>query len=97
MKATKERLSNSVSQYLVVQVSTDGSLSYKAESAGRQFVAVDAGGTSQRCPCGEPNIKLLNDREHVCVKCGLVTTRDHASAMEILRLGLSLQSLTAVQ
>ena len=72
-------------------------LAYKAESAGRQFLLVDARGTSQRCPCGEPNIKLLANREHVCVKCGLVTTRDHASALEILRLGLSLQSLTAVQ
>jgi putative transposase len=70
---------------------------YKAESAGRQFLPVDARGTSQRCPCGEPNIKLLSNREHVCVKCGLVTTRDHASALEILRLGLSLQSLTVVQ
>ena len=72
-------------------------LAYKAESAGRQFLPVDARGTSQRCPCGEPNIKLLSNREHVCVKCGLVTTRDHASALEILRLGLSLQSLTVVQ
>jgi putative transposase len=72
-------------------------LSYKAESAGRWFLPVDARGTSQRCPCGEPNLKRLSNREHVCVKCGLVTTRDHASAMEILRLGLSLQSRTAVQ
>ena len=72
-------------------------LSYKAESAGRRFLLVDPRGTSQRCPCGEPNPKRLSDREHVCVKCGLVTTRDHASAIEILRLGLSLQPLTAVQ
>ena len=72
-------------------------LAYKAESAGRQFLPVDARGTSQRCPCGEPNLKLLSNREHLCVACGLVTTRDHASAMEILRLGLSLQSLTAAQ
>jgi putative transposase len=71
-------------------------LAYKAESAGRQFLPVDARGTSQRCPCGKPNSKLLRNREHVCVQCGLVTTRDHASAMEILRLGLSLQSLTTV-
>ena len=68
-------------------------LSYKAENAGRLLVAVDARGTSQRCPCGEPNIKLLRNREHVCTACGLLTTRDHASAMEILRLGLSLQPL----
>ncbi|PYT77223.1 MAG: hypothetical protein DMG41_36150 [Acidobacteria bacterium] len=69
-------------------------LSYKAESAGRQFLVVVAHGTSQRCPCGAPNPKRLNDREHVCVECGLVTTRDHASALEILRLGLSLLALT---
>jgi len=72
-------------------------LSYKAESAGRRFLPVDPRGTSQRCPCGEPNPKRLSDRKHVCLKCGLVTTRDHASAMEILRLGLSLQPLTALQ
>ena len=72
-------------------------LSYKAENAGRLLVAVAARGTSQRCRCGEPNLKLLANRKHVCTACGLVTTRDHASAMEILRLGLSLQSLTAVQ
>jgi transposase len=32
--------------------------------------------------------------EHVCPPCGLVTTRDHAAASEILRLGLSLQAQT---
>jgi putative transposase len=70
-------------------------LAYKAESAGRQLVAVDARGTSQRCPCGQANRKRLSNREHVCIRCGLLTTRDHAAAMEILRLGRSLQSLTA--
>jgi putative transposase len=69
-------------------------LSYKAESAGRWFWPVEARGTSQRCPCGEANRKRLGEREHVCRKCGLVTTRDHASAMEILRLGLSLHAST---
>jgi len=72
-------------------------LSYKAESAGRRFSSVDPRGTSQRCPCGEPNPKRLSDRKHVCLKCGLVTTRDRASAIEVLRLGLSLQPLTVVQ
>jgi putative transposase len=72
-------------------------LSYKAESAGRRFSFVDPRGTSQRCRCGEANPKRLSDREHVCLDCGLLTTRDHASAMEVLRLGLSLQPLTAVQ
>jgi putative transposase len=71
-------------------------LAYKAESAGRQLVRVDPRGTSQRCPCGKPAPKKLADRQHVCT-CGLRTTRDHASSLEILRLGLSLQPLTAVQ
>src|SRR6516162_7011163 len=47
-------------------------LSYLAENAGRLLVAVDARGTSQRCPCGEPNITLLANREHVCSNCGLL-------------------------
>src|SRR5262249_28303637 len=72
-------------------------LTYKAEDAGRQLVKVDPRGTSQRCPCGANVPKKLSDREHACTKCGLITTRDHASAAEILRLGLSLQSLTVVQ
>ena len=71
-------------------------LTYKAEDAGRQLVKVDPRGTSQRCPCGAKVPKKLSDREHACTKCGLITTRDHASAVEILRLGLSLQPLTAV-
>ena len=70
-------------------------LAYKAENAGRQLVAVDARGTSQRCPCSQANRKRLSNREHVCGECGLLTTRDHAEAMEILRLGPSLPSLTA--
>jgi putative transposase len=69
-------------------------LFYKAEHAGRRFVQVDPRGTSQRCPCGADNPKMLSDREHVSTECGLVTTRDHASALEIQRLGLSLQAST---
>jgi putative transposase len=69
-------------------------LSYKAEHAGRRFVRVNPRGTSQRCPCGAENRKKLSNREHVCTECGLVTTRDHASALEIQRLGRSLQAPT---
>jgi putative transposase len=69
-------------------------LSYKAENAGRRFIRVDPRGTSQRCPCGASNRKKLSDREHRCTECGLVTTRDHASALEIQRLGLSLHAVT---
>ena len=72
-------------------------LSYKAEHAGRQVVQVDSWGTSQRCICGADNRKKLSDREHVCIECGLVTSRDHASALEIQRLGLSLQASTILE
>jgi putative transposase len=72
-------------------------ISYKAENAGRRFVQVNPRGTSQRCTCGADNPKKLSDREHVCVECGLLTTRDHASALEIQRLGLSLQALTILE
>ena len=69
-------------------------LAYKAEEAGRQLVKIDPRGTSQRCPCCAKVPKKLSDREHVCTACGLITTRDHASAAEILRLGVSLQAQT---
>jgi putative transposase len=72
-------------------------IAYKAENAGRQFIHVDSRGTSQRCPCGAVNRKKLSDREHVCAECGLVTSRDHASALEIQRLGLSLQASTILE
>lgn len=67
-------------------------LSYKAESADRLLVKVDARRTSQQCPCGAPVPKKLWDRKHHCTVCGLNTTRDHASALEILRRGLCLRT-----
>jgi putative transposase len=69
-------------------------LSYKAESADRLLVKVNARGTSQPCPCGAPVRKKLWDRLHPCAACGLKTTRDHASALEILRRGLRLRTET---
>lgn len=65
-------------------------LTYKAEEAGRVLLKVDPRGTSQRCVCGAPNPKTLSQRWHQCESCGLSVPRDHASALEILRLGLSL-------
>lgn len=65
-------------------------LAYKAEEAGRVLMKVDPRGTSQRCICGAPNPKTLSQRWHSCDACGLSVSRDHASALEILRLGLSL-------
>jgi hypothetical protein len=69
-------------------------LSYKAESADRLRVKVNARGASQPCPCGAPVPKKLWDRLHQCAACGLQTTRDHASALEILRRGLRLRTET---
>ena len=69
-------------------------LRYKAESADRQLVKVNPRGTSQQCPCGAPVPKKLWDRLHECKECGLKTTRDHASALEILRRGLRLRTET---
>src|SRR6266851_1714321 len=69
-------------------------LSYKAESADRRLVKVNARGTSQPCPCGAPVPKKLWDRWHQCAACGLKTTRDQASALEILRRGLRLRTET---
>jgi len=65
-------------------------LAYKAQSAGRVLMKVDPRGTTQRCVCGAPNPKTLGQRWHECTACGLSAGRDHASALEILRLGLSL-------
>ena len=41
-------------------------LLYKAESADRLLVKVEARGTSQQCPCGAPVPKKLWDRKHHC-------------------------------
>jgi putative transposase len=69
-------------------------LAYKAEEAGRVLVKVDPRGTSQRCTCGAAVPKALSQRWHQCQACGLSAARDHVSAQEILRLGLSLLGST---
>jgi putative transposase len=66
-------------------------LTYKAECAGREVVKVDPRRTSQRCPCGQSVPKTLAQRWHHCEVCGLDVGRDHASALEILRLALLLR------
>ena len=61
-------------------------LSYKAESAGRQFVKVDPRNTSQKCSqCGEIVKKSLAVRVHKCPHCGLVLDRDINAAINILK------------
>lgn len=64
-------------------------LAYKAEGAGKPFVAVNPKGTSQRCSgCQQVVRKDLSVRTHVCPHCGLVLDRDYNAARNILSLGL---------
>jgi putative transposase len=64
-------------------------LTYKAEGAGRELVAVDPRQTSQTCPeCGQVAKKKLSERIHRC-DCGCVLDRDHAAALVILERGRS--------
>jgi len=64
-------------------------LDYKAESAGRRLVKVEARGTTQRCSrCGNIVPKELKDRVHDCPHCGLVTDRDYNAAHGILIVGM---------
>jgi putative transposase len=69
-------------------------LSDKAAEAGREIARVNPSGTSQRCICGALVPKTLRVRWHDCPRCHLSVPRDHASALEILRLGLSLREVT---
>ena len=58
---------------------------YKAASAGRELVKVDARGTSQVCVCGAAVPKTLAERWHECPVCGLSAPRDVVSAQVILQ------------
>ena len=63
-------------------------LANKAESAGREFVAVDPRGTSQWCSgCGSVVRKSLGVRVHACPDCGLVLDRDVNAAKNIQSRG----------
>jgi putative transposase len=60
-------------------------LAYKAESAGREMVAVNPRGTSQTCTCGASVPKGLDDRWHSCPACGRSDGRDLVSSQVILQ------------
>ena len=65
----------------------------KAEEAGSRVLLVDPKYTSQRCSvCGAIKPKTLEERWHSC-PCGAELDRDHNSARDILRLGLSGQTI----
>lgn len=70
-------------------------LSYKAEEAGREVIKIKPHYTSQVCSgCGEIVKKSLSTRTHECPSCGLVLDRDANAALNILRAGQALQTLT---
>jgi len=67
---------------------------YKAEWAGRTFVAVDPRNTSLMCSgCGEIVKKDLSVRVHSCPNCGLEIDRDLNAALNILARGLACMGL----
>ncbi|MFY1643122.1 RNA-guided endonuclease InsQ/TnpB family protein [Methanoculleus bourgensis] len=64
-------------------------LSYKAESAGTEFIRVDPRDTTQMCSnCGSIVKKTLADRVHNCPYCGFVADRDYNAAVNIHRVGM---------
>src|SRR2546428_10350659 len=70
-------------------------LENKAESAGRQVIAVAPYYTSQKCSqCGESVQKSLSVRTHVCPFCGYLADRDHNAARNILQCGLQVSART---
>jgi len=67
-------------------------LHFKAEEAGREVIEVPAKDTTQLCSqCGARVPKDLSVRVHSCPSCDLELDRDHNAALNILRLGQSLQ------
>ncbi|MEU5715744.1 transposase [Streptomyces sp. NPDC020403] len=62
----------------------------KAESAGREVIAVDPRNTSRRCPeCGHTakENRLTQEKFH-CVSCGHTAHADTVGAVNVLRAGL---------
>ena len=77
-----------------------GQLAYKAEEAGRQFLAVDPRYTSQTCSeCGfvhKENRKTQADFE--CLSCGYKDHADHNGAVNIMaRSEPSFDNISAVR
>lgn len=64
-------------------------LTNKAESAGREIVAVNPAYTSQKCSgCGYQASKTLKERWHLCPMCGTSLNRDTNAAINIFQLAV---------
>jgi putative transposase len=65
-------------------------LAAKAESAGREVIAVDPRNTSRRCPeCGHTSAENRPTQEKFhCVSCGHTAHADTVGALNVLRAGL---------
>ena len=64
-------------------------LSYKAESAGTDFIQIDPRDTTQMCSnCGSIVKKDISVRVHECPYCGFVADRDYNAAVNIHRVGM---------
>ncbi|MFF4411996.1 zinc ribbon domain-containing protein [Streptosporangium sp. NPDC001559] len=68
-------------------------LSYKAESAGRELIAVNPAHTSRTCAaCGHrAKENRLTQAEFACTACGHTAHADVNAAVNILRAGLALR------
>jgi putative transposase len=74
-----------------------GILAFKAACAGKRVVAVNPAYTSQTCSgCSVVVKKGLSVRWHSCPECGTSLHRDHNAALNIERLGQSLQGGVAL-
>ena len=63
-------------------------LSYKAESAGTNFIQIDPRNTTQMCSnCGSIVKKDLSVRVHNCPDCRFAADRDYNAAVNIHRVG----------
>lgn len=73
-------------------------LTYKAEWAGRQVVAINPAYTSQNCSkCGHRQPMPLGERVYRCPCCGLDIDRDLNASLNILSLGLQRVGIQSVE
>ena len=72
-------------------------LAHKAESAGRELIAVNPASTSRTCArCGHSaQDNRVTQADFACTACGHTAHADENAAVNILRAGLALQAAQA--